>query len=64
MRRLNSTVWVHDPQMRPVSFGPGDDVPDWAAKQMGDHCFTDGEPDRAEPKTVAHKRPVKSQHHS
>lgn len=21
-------------------FSPGDDVPDWAAKQMGDHCFT------------------------
>lgn len=23
-------------------FGPGDDVPEWAAVQMGAHCFEDG----------------------
>lgn len=33
-------------------FGPGDTVPEWAARQMGAHCFVDGEhpyPDDAAP---------------
>lgn len=24
-------------------FGPGDDVPEWAARKMGAHCFENGE---------------------
>ena len=36
---LVSTVWVKDENSNPVSFAPGDDVPEWARKQMGDHCF-------------------------
>lgn len=24
------------------AFGPGDDVPEWAARLMGEHCFEDG----------------------
>ncbi|HET8616501.1 MAG TPA: hypothetical protein VFL94_13325 [Actinomycetales bacterium] len=37
------TVWVRpkDGGIDMVSFSEGDEVPDWAAKQMGDHCFAD-----------------------
>lgn len=42
------TVWVQAPKGgEMVSFTEGDDIPAWAAKQMGDHCFEDaieGEP--------------------
>lgn len=30
-RRLRANVWVHRPGGEPVVFGPGDDVPEWAA---------------------------------
>lgn len=30
-RRLTANVWVHRPDGDPVMFGPGDDVPEWAA---------------------------------
>jgi hypothetical protein len=37
------TVWV-SPQEgglhKKVSFSEGDEIPDWAAEKMGDHCFT------------------------
>lgn len=26
-----------------TAFGPGDEVPEWAARKMGAHCFEDGE---------------------
>ncbi|WP_458317114.1 hypothetical protein [Mycolicibacterium brisbanense] len=29
------------------SFLPGDEVPDWAAKRMGAHCFATGDADEA-----------------
>lgn len=36
------TVWVHgEKTSEPVAFAEGDEVPAWAAKQMGDHCFED-----------------------
>lgn len=36
------TVWVRPEKggIEMVPFAEGDEVPDWAAKQMGDHCFT------------------------
>ena len=43
MGALITTVHVHDyPAGESNIFGPGDDVPEWAAKQMGAHCFEDG----------------------
>lgn len=46
MADLVSTVWVTDPKdNQPTAFAPGDEVPEWARKQMGDHCFTDGAAD-------------------
>lgn len=52
MGGLAYTVHVVDDKGRFVAFGPGDDVPEWAAKQMGAHCFEDGEhpyPDAGKP---------------
>ena len=44
MGALISTVHVHDyPPGGKNVFSPGDDVPEWAAKQMGAHCFEDVE---------------------
>lgn len=41
---LVSTVHVHNiKDGHPGVFGPGDDVPEWAAAQMGVHCFEDEE---------------------
>jgi hypothetical protein len=42
---LIATVHVHEvPQGESQRvFSPGDDVPEWAARQMGAHCFEDGE---------------------
>lgn len=45
MSALISTVWVHnDEKGEPgaSSFGPEDEVPEWAARQMGAHCFEGG----------------------
>lgn len=48
-KRLGSgvgTVWVHAQKGGDmVSFTEGDDIPAWAAKQMGDHCFQDSDVD-------------------
>lgn len=41
-KRLVSTVWVNNPYGSPKAFGPDDkveDLPDWALREMGDHCF-------------------------
>lgn len=46
MGALVSTVWVHNDEKgtpNASSFGPDDEVPEWAARQMGAHCFEDGE---------------------
>lgn len=44
------TVWVHAQNggIDMIPFAEGDEVPDWAAKQMGDHCF-DGDAPAKEP---------------
>lgn len=42
MGALNTTVHVKDPNGGFAAFGPGDEVPEWAARQMGAHCFEDG----------------------
>jgi hypothetical protein len=54
MARLADDVgYVHIMNERgsePVAFGPGDDVPEWAARKMGAHVFPDGKhpyPDEA-----------------
>lgn len=41
------TVWVKPKNggSEMVAFAEGDDVPDWAAKQMGDHCFEGSDED-------------------
>lgn len=53
-RELASYVHVYDDKGEAHAFGPGDEVPAWAAKQMGDHCFVSagadgqtGEPPRS-----------------
>jgi hypothetical protein len=42
MGRLVSYVHVEGPDGM-VAFGPDDEVPEWAARKMGAHCFEDGE---------------------
>lgn len=43
MAKLVSYVHVvHPDTAEPVAFGPDDEVPEWAARQMGAHCFDDG----------------------
>ncbi|WP_300680752.1 hypothetical protein [Nocardioides sp.] len=37
-------VGAENNPMEKVLFSPGDSVPAWAARQMGPHCFTDGNP--------------------
>lgn len=44
MARLNTTVFVVDPDGRDRPFGPGEDLPDWAAKQISNPDVWDGEP--------------------
>ena len=39
MGRLRATVWLRDAEGRPAAFGPDDDVPDWAASQIGPHAW-------------------------
>lgn len=38
---LVATVHVPDETNTYVAFSPGDDVPEWALKKMGAHCFED-----------------------
>lgn len=40
--RLVSSVYVLDDKGAGRVFGPGDDVPKWAALKMGAHCFEGG----------------------
>jgi len=47
-RQLVSHVHVYDDRSESHVFGPGDEIPDWAAKQMGDHCFVDGDSGQSE----------------
>jgi hypothetical protein len=42
--RLNTTVFVVDPDGRDRPFGPGEDLPDWAAEQISNPDVWDGEP--------------------
>jgi hypothetical protein len=43
MSDLVSHVHVFDEHGEPAVFSPEDDeIPEWAASQMGAHCFTDG----------------------
>lgn len=41
MRQLVTRVHVNDDEGRDHVFFPGEKVPEWAAKQMGDHCWVD-----------------------
>lgn len=43
MSALVSHVHVFDDEGDTHVFGPEDDVPEWAARKMGAHCFEDGE---------------------
>ena len=38
-RELNTFVHVSDDAGEAHVFGPGDKVPAWASKKIGDHCF-------------------------
>ena len=42
MSKLVNYVYVTGPD-GVEWFGPDDDVPEWAARKMGAHCFEDGE---------------------
>lgn len=39
---LVSSVHLVAPDGNPSVFLPGDDVPEWALRRMGNHCFEDG----------------------
>lgn len=39
MADLKATVWLYDEDGQLVSFGPGDTVPAWAKKQVGEHAY-------------------------
>ena len=56
MADLVSTVWVRDENDNPVAFGPGDEIPDWARKQMGDHCFVPDEDSDNKPAPKTRRR--------
>lgn len=45
MGALIATIHVHEIPTGEDKhiFSPGDDVPEWAARQMGAHCFEDGD---------------------
>jgi hypothetical protein len=45
MGDLKTRVWVKDPNKggADVPLDPGDEIPDWAHDQLGDHVFVDGE---------------------
>ena len=42
MSKLVNYVYIEGPDGM-AAFGPDDDVPEWAARKMGAHCFEDGE---------------------
>lgn len=44
-RKFNTYVAVHKDPAESVWFEPGDDVPDWAVDLVGDHVYTDSEPE-------------------
>lgn len=41
--RLSTYVHVYDDRSESHVFGPDDEVPEWAARQMGAHVFEDGQ---------------------
>lgn len=43
MARLTTTVFVVDPDGRDRPFGPGEDLPDWAAEQITNPDVWDGD---------------------
>jgi hypothetical protein len=45
MGDLKTRVWVKDPNKggQDVPLDPGDEIPDWAHDQLGDHVFVDDE---------------------
>ena len=49
MRLGEHAVYVQDGEGTVHGFLPGQDVPAWAAQQLGPHCFADAAPDRPEP---------------
>ena len=42
-KKLRTYVHVYDERGNAHAFGPGDKVPAWAAKQMGDHVWEDSD---------------------
>ena len=44
-KKFNTHVAVHKDPAESVWFAPGDDVPDWAVDLVGDHTYTDSEPE-------------------
>lgn len=44
MSRLVSYVHVNGDGGQPHVFGPDDEVPEWAARKMGPHCFDGDHP--------------------
>jgi len=62
MSKLVSYVHMEGPSGL-VAFGPDDDVPEWAARKMGAHCFEDGEhpfPDEPEEPSDSDGPPAKA----
>jgi hypothetical protein len=47
-KRLAGTVHVRDEAGNDHMFTPDDEVPAWAAKQMGDHVWADAQAEQAE----------------
>ena len=47
-RRLAGTVHVQDDDGNDHMFTPDDEVPAWAAKQMGDHVWADAQAEDAD----------------
>lgn len=39
MPKFSVHVALSSPDFRAVSFAPGDEVPEWAVDQVGDHCL-------------------------
>ncbi len=69
MANLITYVHVYNAEGESETFGPDDKdpLPQWAAEQMGAHCFEDGKhpypdgdyPDKPEVKETASDKPVK-----
>lgn len=49
MSALVATVHVLSDDGHRHVFSPGDDLPEWAARKMGAHCFEGGEHPHSEP---------------